>query len=63
MIQEFMDNGINVYFTNLTGGDPSDIGFAKITQLISDTHKMSFSDFIKQKLVTKTKNIWDNFSI
>lgn len=50
MIDEFMKNGINVYFVRLTGKDPSELGFNKMLKLIRETNQTTFSDLIKLKL-------------
>lgn len=48
--EEFMNNGINVYFVNLQDKDPSEIGFEKMCKVISDTKPLTFLDLIQYKL-------------
>jgi len=48
--QEFMNNGINVYFVDLQEKDASEIGFKKVLQIIKNTKPLTFSDLIKAKL-------------
>ena len=55
MIDDFMKNGINVYFVNLEEGDPSDIGFEKTINLIKETKQTSFSDLIGMRLNGKKR--------
>ena len=53
--EEFMNNGINIYFINLTDKDPSEIGFNEFLTLKGNTEIFKFSDLIKLKLYGKTK--------
>ena len=53
--EEFMNNGINIYFINLTDKDPSEIGFNEFLTLKRNTEIFKFSDLIKLKLYGKTK--------
>ena len=53
--EEFMNNGINIYFINLTDKDPSEIGFDEFLTLKRNTEIFEFSDLIKLKLYGKTK--------
>ena len=55
MIDDFMKNGIDVYFVNLEEGDPSDVGFEKTINLIKETKRTSFSDLMRMRLNGKTK--------
>ena len=55
MIDDFMKNGINVYFVNLEEGDPSDVGFKKTINLIKETKRTSFSDLMRMRLNGKKR--------
>ena len=55
MIDDFMKNGINVYFVNLEEGDPSDVGFKKTINLIKETKQTSFSDLMRMRLNGKKR--------
>ena len=55
MIDDFMKNGINVYFVNLKEGDPSDVGFQKSINLIKETKQTSFSDLMRMRLNGKKR--------
>ena len=55
MIDDFMKNGINVYFVNLEEGDPSDVGFEKTINLIKETKRTSFSDLMRMRLNGKKR--------
>lgn len=48
--EEFMSNGINVYFVDLAQKDPAEIGFEKMIQIIKDTPPLTFSKLIEYKL-------------
>jgi len=47
----FMSNGLNVYFVDITGKDPSDLGFEKITNVLHETHKMNETELMEQKIL------------
>lgn len=49
-IEEFLRNGITVYFVELPQKDPSEIGFAHMSQFIKSAKKMDFTDLIKLKM-------------
>ena len=49
--QYFMSNGLNVYFVDITGKDPSELGFEKITSVLNDTHIMSETELMEQKIL------------
>ena len=49
--QYFMSNGLNVYFVDITGKDPSDLGFEKITNVLNSTHIMSETELMEQKIL------------
>ena len=55
MIDDFMKNGIDVYFVNIKEGDPSDIGFIKTINLIKETKQTSFSDLMGMRLDGKKR--------
>ena len=55
MIDDFMKNGIDVYFVNLEEGDPSDVGFEKTINLIKETKRTSFSDLMRMRLNGKKR--------
>lgn len=48
--EEFMDNGMNVFFVDLKRKDPAEIGFQNMIQIIKDTPPLSFSKLIEYKL-------------
>jgi DNA primase len=48
--EEFMNEGIVVYFVNLEDKDPNEIGFEKMVHIIKNTKPLSFSDLIKYRL-------------
>ena len=50
MVDEFMRNGIDVYFVELSQKDPSDLGFTKMVDILKSTKKMKFSDLMRYKL-------------
>lgn len=50
MVENFMRNGIDVYFVELTQKDPSDLGFEKMVDVLKSTNKMKFSDLMRYKL-------------
>ena len=56
MIEEFMKNGIDVYFVSLTEKDPSDLGFEKMVDILYQTVKMKFSDLMRYKLNGKKRS-------
>lgn len=49
-IEEFMRNGIDVYYIDLPGKDPSKLGFEKMYQLLKDAKKIEFEDLLRMKL-------------
>lgn len=49
-LEYYMNSGIDVYFVNLTGKDPNELGFSKMVQLIKECNPFTFSDLIKYKL-------------
>jgi len=49
--QYFMANGLNVYFVDITGKDPSDLGFEKITNVLNETHIMSETELMEKKIL------------
>ena len=55
MIDDFMKNGIDVYFVNLEEGDPSDVGFEKTINLIKETKQTAFSDLMRMRLDGKKR--------
>lgn len=58
-IEDFLRNGINVYFVSLQnegGKDPSELGFQKIQELIEKAEIMDFSKFIKYSLRKNDRN-------
>ena len=46
-----MANGIDVYFVDLTSGDPSEIGFEKIKRILELTTRMSSEQLMEQKIL------------
>ena len=55
MVDDFMKNGIDVYFVNIVEGDPSDVGFEKTINLIKETKQTSFSDLMRMRLNGKKR--------
>ena len=47
----FMANGIDVYFVDLTSGDPSELGFEKIKRILELTTRMSSEQLMEQKIL------------
>ena len=47
----FMANGIDVYFVDLTSGDPSELGFEKIKRILEMTTRMSSEQLMEQKIL------------
>jgi len=47
----FMSNGLDVYFVDITGKDPSDLGFEKITGILNMTECMSQEELMEQKIL------------
>jgi len=48
--EQFMNDGLNVYFVELAKDDPSKLGFDKIMKLIDETPKMTFASLMKYRL-------------
>jgi DNA primase len=48
--EEFIKEGIIVYFVNLQEKDPNEIGFEPMIKIIKETKPLSFSDLIRYKL-------------
>lgn len=49
-LEYYLDSGIEVYFVNLTGKDPSELGLSSMVSLIKDCKPFTFGDLIKHKL-------------
>lgn len=49
-LEYFMNNGINVYFVNLTGKDPNELGYRCMVDLVKSCKPFTFTDLIKYKL-------------
>ena len=47
----FMSNGLNVFFVDITGKDPSELGFEKITNVLHETHIMNETELMEQKIL------------
>ena len=47
----FMSNGLNVYFVDITGKDPSELGFEKIKRILELTTRMSSEQLMEQKIL------------
>jgi len=47
----FMSNGLKVYFVDITGKDPSDLGFEKITDVLHQTDIMNETELMEQKIL------------
>lgn len=50
IIEEFMKNGIDIYYINLPKKDPSEIGFKTMTLLLKNAKLLSYKNLIKMKL-------------
>jgi ribosomal protein L37AE/L43A len=48
--EKFMKNGVGVYVVELSGKDPSIIGFSEMNKLIKNSHKLGYMDLMKLKL-------------
>lgn len=48
--EKLMNEGIDVRKIDLKNGDPNDIGFKKLTKMLSDTTETNFLDLMKYKL-------------
>ena len=46
-----MANGLDVYFVDITGKDPNDLGFEKITDILNITEKMNEIELMEQKIL------------
>lgn len=49
-LEYFMNQGIEVYYIELPGKDPNDLGFNKMVELINGCKVFTFRDLIKNKL-------------
>jgi len=49
--QYFMANGLDVYFVDITGKDPNDLGFEKITEILNMTEQMSEIELMEQRIL------------
>jgi hypothetical protein len=47
-----MDYGIKTYLLNMGDKDPSEMGFTKFWEMVSNSNESKFSDIIKGKLFT-----------
>ena len=47
----FMANGIDVYFVDITGKDPSELGFENITNMLNKTHQMNETELMEKKIL------------
>ena len=47
----FMANGLDVYFVDITGKDPNDLGFEKITSILNMTEKMTDMELMEQRIL------------
>tara|TARA_Y100001963_G_scaffold143489_1_gene214448 strand:+ start:445 stop:1371 length:927 start_codon:yes stop_codon:yes gene_type:complete len=47
----FMNNGVDVYFVNLTSKDPSELGFEDSIEILNNTEKMSQEFLMEQKIL------------
>ena len=45
-----MDYGINTYLLNMSGKDPSELGFTKFWEIVKNTKQSKFSDIIRGRL-------------
>ena len=50
IIEDFMKNGINVYFIDLPKKDPNEMGFNNFWKLLKKSKKLQFDDLIKLKI-------------
>ena len=49
--QYFMANGLDVYFVDITGKDPNEMGFEKITEILNMTEKMTEMELMEQRIL------------
>ena len=49
-LEYYMNSGIEVYFVDLIGKDPNELGFNTMTKLIKNCTPFTFTDLIKYKL-------------
>ena len=49
-LEYFMNSGIEVYFVDLTGKDPNELGYRKMVELVKNCQPFTFMDLIKHKL-------------
>ena len=49
--QYFIANGLDVYFVDITGKDPNDLGFEKITGILNMTEKMTDMELMEQRIL------------
>ena len=49
--QYFMANGLDVYFVDITGKDPNELGFEKMTEILNMTEKMSEMELMEQMIL------------
>ena len=49
-LEYYINNGIEVYFVDLIGKDPNELGFSTMTQLTKNCNPFTFADLIKYKL-------------
>jgi len=47
----FIANGVNVYVVDISGKDPSELGFARITQLINSACQLSAHRLMEEKIL------------
>ena len=48
--EKFMSEGLNVYFVELGDEDASELGFEKISKIISDTTTLTFERLMELKM-------------
>jgi len=48
--QEMLNEGRNVYFVDLQGKDPSEVGFSNFWETVDNTRRLTFYDLVKYKM-------------
>lgn len=55
MVEKLIFQGIKTYMVDLSEGDPSDLGFDKVTKKIQEAREINTSNFMKLKIETGLK--------
>ena len=49
-LEYYINNGVEVYFVDLIGKDPNELGFETMTKLTKNCEPFTWTDLIKYKL-------------